>query len=105
MCLRPVRWFEGVPSPVKQPELVDMVIFRENTEDIYAGIEAEAGSPEAETIREMIKEVFGREISEDSGLGIKPVSRTGSQRLQRAAIKYAVDADGKTFTGFIKATS
>ena len=56
MCLRPVRWFEGVPSPVKQPELVDMVIF-ENTEDIYAGIEAEAGSPEAEIIREMIKEV------------------------------------------------
>ena len=95
MCLRPVRWFEGVPSPVKQPELVDMVIFRENTEDIYAGIEAEAGSPEAETIREMIKEVFGREISEDSGLGIKPVSRTGSQRLQRAAIKYAVERGRK----------
>ena len=95
VCLRPVRWFEGVPSPVKQPELVDMVIFRENTEDIYAGIEAEAGSPEAATIREMIKEVFGREISEDSGLGIKPVSRTGSQRLQRAAIKYAVDRGKK----------
>ena len=95
VCLRPVRWFEGVPSPVKQPELVDMVIFRENTEDIYAGIEAEAGSPEAEIIREMIKEVFGREISEDSGLGIKPVSRTGSQRLQRAAIKYAVDRGKK----------
>lgn len=95
VCLRPVRWFEGVPSPVKQPELVDMVIFRENTEDIYAGIEAEAGSPEAEIIREMIKEVFGREISEDSGLGIKPISRTGSQRLQRAAIKYAVDRGKK----------
>ncbi|MAR42567.1 MAG: isocitrate dehydrogenase (NADP(+)) [Flavobacteriaceae bacterium] len=95
VCLRPVRWFEGVPSPVKQPELVDMVIFRENTEDIYAGIEAEAGSPEAATIREMIKEVFGREISEDSGLGIKPVSRTGSQRLQRAAIKYAVERGRK----------
>ncbi|MAK52687.1 MAG: NADP-dependent isocitrate dehydrogenase [Actinomycetota bacterium] len=95
VCLRPVRWFEGVPSPVKQPELVDMVIFRENTEDIYAGIEAEAGSPEAEIIREMIKEVFGREISEDSGLGIKPISRTGSQRLQRAAINYAVDRGKK----------
>ena len=95
VCLRPVRWFEGVPSPVKQPELVDMVIFRENTEDIYAGIEAEAGSPEAEIIREMIKEVFGREISEDSGLGIKPISRTGSQRLQRAAIKYAVERGRK----------
>ena len=95
VCLRPVRWFEGVPSPVKQPELVDMVIFRENTEDIYAGIEAEAGSPEAEIIREMIKEVFGREIREDSGLGIKPVSRTGSQRLQRAALKYAVERGRK----------
>ena len=95
VCLRPVRWFEGVPSPVKQPELVDMVIFRENTEDIYAGIEAEAGSPEAEIIREMIKEVFGREINEDSGLGIKPISRTGSQRLQRAAINYAVDRGKK----------
>jgi len=90
VCLRPVRWFEGVPSPVKHPELVDMVIFRENTEDIYAGIEAEAGSPEAAKLREMIREVFGREISEDSGIGIKPVSKTGSQRLQRAALNYAV---------------
>ena len=96
VCLRPVRWFEGVPSPVKQPQLVDMVIFRENTEDIYAGIEAEAGSPEAATIREMIREVFGRDVSEDSGIGIKPVSRTGSQRLQRAAIKYAVERNRKT---------
>jgi len=95
VCLRPVRWFEGVPSPVKQPELVDMVIFRENTEDIYAGIEAEAGSPEAATLIEMIREVFGREIREDSGIGIKPVSRTGSQRLQRAAIKYAVERGRK----------
>ena len=96
VCLRPVRWFEGVPSPVKQPQLVDMVIFRENTEDIYAGIEAEAGSPEAATIREMIREVFGRDISEDSGIGIKPVSRSGSQRLQRAAMKYAVERNRKT---------
>tara|TARA_B110000014_G_C20046839_1_gene544381 strand:- start:6 stop:1208 length:1203 start_codon:yes stop_codon:yes gene_type:complete len=96
VCLRPVRWFEGVPSPVKRPELVDMVIFRENTEDIYAGIEAEAGSAEAATIREMISEVFGREISEDSGIGIKPISRTGSQRLQRAALKYAIERNRKT---------
>ncbi|HJM99555.1 MAG: isocitrate dehydrogenase (NADP(+)) [Acidimicrobiaceae bacterium] len=95
VCLRPVRWFEGVPSPVKHPELVDMVIFRENTEDIYAGIEAEAGSAEAATLIEMIREVFGREIREDSGIGIKPVSRTGSQRLQRAALKYAVDRGRK----------
>jgi isocitrate dehydrogenase len=90
VCLRPVRWFQGVPSPVKHPELVDMVIFRENTEDIYAGIEAEAGTPEAERLREVIHEVFGREISVDSGIGIKPISKTGSQRLQRAALTYAV---------------
>ena len=90
VCLRPVRWFQGVPSPVKHPELVDMVIFRENTEDIYAGIEAEAGSPEAAKLREMIREVFGREIREDSGIGIKPISKTGSQRLQRASLNYAV---------------
>ena len=90
VCLRPVRWFRGVPSPVRNPELVDMVIFRENTEDIYAGIEAEAGSPEADRIRQMVREVFGRELRADSGIGIKPVSRTGSQRLQRAALNHAV---------------
>ncbi|MDE0654574.1 MAG: NADP-dependent isocitrate dehydrogenase [bacterium] len=90
VCLRPVRWFRGVPSPVRNPEAVNMVIFRENTEDIYAGIEAEAGSPEADRIREMVREVFGRELRADSGIGIKPVSRTGSQRLQRAALNYAV---------------
>ena len=90
VCLRPVRWFRGVPSPVRNPELVDMVIFRENTEDIYAGIEAEAGTPEADRVREMVREVFGRELRADSGIGIKPVSRTGSQRLQRAALNYAV---------------
>ena len=90
VCLRPVRWFRGVPSPVRNPEAVDMVIFRENTEDIYAGIEAEARSPEADRIREMVHEVFGRELPPDSGIGIKPISRTGSQRLQRAALHYAV---------------
>ncbi|MCY3560374.1 MAG: NADP-dependent isocitrate dehydrogenase [bacterium] len=90
VCLRPVRWFRGAPSPVRNPEAVDMVIFRENTEDIYAGIEAEAGSPEADRIRQMVREVFGRELRADSGIGIKPVSRTGSQRLQRAALNYAV---------------
>ena len=90
VCLRPVRWFRGVPSPVRNPELVNMVIFRENTEDIYAGIEAEAHSPEADRVREMVREVFGRELRADSGIGIKPVSRTGSQRLQRAALNYAV---------------
>src|SRR6476661_392765 len=75
VCLRPVRWFQGVPSPVRHPEKVDMVIFRENTEDIYAGLEFEAGSPEAKRLREMLAEFGGKwaEIREDSGLGIKPI--------------------------------
>ena len=98
VCLRPVRWFQGVPSPVKHPELVDMVIFRENTEDIYAGIEAEAGSDIAEKLRSSIKELFDRDIREDSGIGIKPVSRTGSHRLQRAALNYAVSHSRESVT-------
>jgi len=95
VCLRPVRHFAGVPSPVKEPELVDMVIFRENTEDIYAGIEAEMGTTEAERIRQAVSDIFGRDISADSGIGIKPISKTGSQRLQRAAMNYAVQRDIK----------
>jgi isocitrate dehydrogenase len=91
VCLRPVRWFKGVPSPVKHPELVDMVIFRENTEDIYAGLEVEAMTPDALKLRELLEDAFGWKIREDSGIGIKPISKTGSQRLQRAAINYAVD--------------
>ena len=98
MCLRPVRWFAGVPSPVKHPELVDMVIFRENTEDIYAGLEVEEGTPEAAKLIGMLKESFGWNIRADSGIGIKPVSITGSKRLIRAAIKYAVDHDRKSVT-------
>ncbi len=98
VCLRPVRWFQGVPSPVKHPELVDMVIFRENTEDIYAGIEAEAGSDIADKLRASIKELFDRDIREDSGIGIKPVSRTGSHRLQRAALNYAVSHNRESVT-------
>ena len=98
VCLRPVRWFQGVPSPVKHPELVDMVIFRENTEDIYAGIEAEAGSDIADKLRAAIKELFDRDIREDSGIGIKPVSRTGSHRLQRAALNYAVTHNRESVT-------
>ena len=90
VCLRPVRWFTGVPSPVKEPHLVDMVIFRENTEDIYAGMEVEAGTPEAKRMIELLHDAYGWEIREDSGIGIKPVSKTGSQRLQRAALEYAV---------------
>jgi len=90
VCLRPVRWFNGVPSPVKRPDLVDMVIFRENTEDIYAGLEVESGTPEAIKLIEMLHDAFGWEIRAGSGIGIKPVSKTGSQRLQRAALNYAV---------------
>ena len=90
VCLRPVRWFTGVPSPVKEPQLVDMVIFRENTEDIYAGMEVESGTPEAKKMIELLHDAFGWEIREDSGIGIKPVSKFGSQRLQRAALEYAV---------------
>ncbi len=90
-CVRPVRWFEGVPSPVKDPGAVDMVIFRENTEDVYAGKELEEGSDEAEKLLAFVKEEFGWEVREDSGLGLKPVSVTGSKRLIRSAIRYALD--------------
>src|SRR5947207_3523982 len=90
VCLRPVRWYTGVPSPVNSPEKVDMVIFRENTEDIYAGLEFEAGSPEAKRLREMLAEFGGQwaQIREDSGIGIKPISETGSMRLIRGALNY-----------------
>ena len=90
VCLRPIRYFQGVPSPVKQPELVNMVLFRENTEDIYAGLEVEALSKDAQKLRELLEETFGWVIREDAGIGIKPISKTGSQRLQRAALQYAV---------------
>jgi isocitrate dehydrogenase len=103
VCLRPVRWFKGVPSPVKHPEKVDMVIFRENTEDIYAGIEFEAGSPEVKKFLALFKEAFPEEYSkirfpETSGIGIKPVSREGSERLIRAAINYAIVNKRKSVT-------
>jgi isocitrate dehydrogenase len=90
VCLRPVRWFQGVPSPVKHPELVDMVIFRENTEDVYAGMELEAGTPEVEQLRAYLKDSFGWDIREMSGIGVKPISKFGSERLIRAAIQYAL---------------
>ncbi|MDZ4825424.1 MAG: NADP-dependent isocitrate dehydrogenase [Actinomycetota bacterium] len=98
VCLRPVRWYPGVPSPVKHPELVDMVIFRENTEDIYAGLEVEEGTPEAKKLIEILKKEFGWDIRPDSGVGIKPISETGSKRLIRAAIKYAVEHGRKSVT-------
>ena len=100
VCLRPVRWFQGVPSPVKHPEKVDMVIFRENTEDIYAGLEFEEGSAEAKRLLEMLAEFGGKwaKIRPDSGLGIKPISITGSKRLIRAAIKYAAEHNRPSVT-------
>jgi isocitrate dehydrogenase len=98
VCLRPVRWFAGVPSPVKRPELVDMVIFRENTEDIYAGLEVEQGTPEAKKMIEILKREFGWDIRQDSGIGIKPISVTGSKRLVRAAVEYAVRNNRKSVT-------
>jgi isocitrate dehydrogenase len=90
VCLRPVRWFQGVPSPVLHPERVDMVIFRENTEDIYAGLEAEAYSPEAARLSAFLRDEMGWQVREGSGIGIKPISEFGSKRLIRAAINYAL---------------
>ncbi|MBA3340438.1 MAG: isocitrate dehydrogenase (NADP(+)) [Gemmatimonadaceae bacterium] len=89
-CIRPVRYFEGVGAPVREPEKVDVVIFRENTEDVYAGIEWKAGSPEAEKLRAYLKTEFGSEIREQSALGIKPMSEFGSKRLVEMAIRYAL---------------
>ena len=102
-CLRPVQYFEGVPSPVKQPEQVDMVIFRENTEDIYAGIEFEHGSDDAKAFLALLKEQFPASYDkvrfpETSGIGIKPVSVEGTERLVRAAIRYAIDNDRDSVT-------
>jgi len=103
VCLRPVRWFKGVPSPVKAPEKVDMVIFRENCEDIYAGIEFEAGTEANKKFLELFKANFPKEYSkirfpETSGIGIKPVSKEGSERLIRAAIQYAIANQRKSLT-------
>ena len=97
-CVRPVRWFNGVPSPVKNPGQVDMVIFRENTEDVYAGKELEANSEGAAKLLEFLETEFGWEIRPDSGIGIKPISITGSKRLIRAAIKYAIANGRKSVT-------
>jgi len=98
VCLRPVRWYTGVPSPVKHPEFVDMVIFRENTEDVYAGKELEAGSEGVKQLLDFLDETYGWELRPDSGLGIKPISETGSKRLVRAAIQYALANNRKSLT-------
>ena len=101
VCLRPVRYYAGVPSPVKHPEYVDMLVFRENTEDIYAGIEFENGTPESREFKKLLREHFPEEYEkmrfpESSGIGIKPVSEEGSKRLVRAAIRYALENDRKS---------
>ena len=101
VCLRPVRWFEGVPSPVKKPGDVDMTIFRENSEDIYAGIEWMAGSPEAIKVIKFLKEEMGVtkiRFDQDCGIGVKPVSKEGTQRLARKALQYVVDNDRESLT-------
>jgi isocitrate dehydrogenase len=96
-CVRPVRYFKGVPSPVVAPEKLDVVIYRENTEDVYAGIEYPAGSAEAKKMIALIEE-FGKKVRSDSGIGIKPISKTGSQRLVRRAVEYAIERGRKSVT-------
>ena len=89
-CIRPVRYFEGVGSPMKEPERLNIVVFRENTEDVYAGIEWKAGSPEADKLRDFIQRELGKEIREGSAIGIKPMSAFGSKRLIDMAIRYSL---------------
>lgn len=100
-CLRPIRYYQGTPSPVKHPELIDMVIFRENSEDIYAGIEWVAGSAEADKVISFLQNEMGVNkirFAQDCGIGIKPVSKEGTQRLVRAALQYVIDNDRKSLT-------
>jgi isocitrate dehydrogenase len=103
VCLRPVRWFQGVPSPVKRPQDVDMVIFRENTEDIYTGLEFECGSEDSRRFLELLKQSFPREFAkirfpDSAGISVKPVSREGTERLVRAAIRYVLENNRKSLT-------
>jgi isocitrate dehydrogenase len=97
-CVRPVRWYRGVPSPVKHPEKLDVVIFRENTEDVYAGVEFEQGSAEAKKLIDFLNDDLGRNIRADSGIGVKPISITGTERLVRRAIEYALDRGRQSVT-------
>lgn len=98
VCLRPIVYFDGIPSPVRHPEKVNMVVFRENTEDVYAGFEVESGTAEAEKLRTFVQEELGWKIREGSGLAIKPISRIATERLVRAAIRYAIDHKRKSVT-------
>lgn len=97
-CVRPVKYYSGVPSPVKRPKLLDVVIFRENTEDVYSGIEFKAGTHEAEDLRDYINTKFNKNIREFSGIGIKPISQFGTERLVKKAIEYAIENKRKSVT-------
>jgi len=97
-CVRPVRYFPGVPSPVKEPQKVDMVVFRENTEDVYAGLELESGSEETRGLLQFLSKTYGWQIRPDAAIGIKPISKSGSDRLIGAAIDYAIEHDRKSIT-------
>jgi isocitrate dehydrogenase len=97
-CVRPVKYYEGVPSPMKRPQDVDVVIFRENTEDVYAGIEWKMGSPEALKMIEILEKEFGVQVRKDSGIGVKPMSEFGSKQLVRKAIKYAIENGRRSVT-------
>jgi isocitrate dehydrogenase len=97
-CIRPVKYISGTPSPLRHPEKVDMVVFRENTEDVYAGIEWKEGSPEVRRLRDFLEKELGKKIREDSGVGIKPMSRFGTKRLVRMALQYALASGRKSVT-------
>ncbi|ADN02778.1 NADP-dependent isocitrate dehydrogenase [Spirochaeta thermophila] len=98
VCLRPVKYYPGIPSPVRHPELVDMVVFRENTEDVYAGFELPSGDERTKRLIDFCRREFGWQIREDSGIGVKPISPTGTKRLVRAAIRYALDHGRRSVT-------
>ncbi len=97
-CVRPVRWFSGVPAPVKHPEKLNIIIFRENTEDVYAGIEWKSGTPEARKLIDFLGKEMGKKVREDSGIGIKPISKTGTYRIVRKAIRWAIEKKLPTVT-------
>ncbi|RLC40834.1 MAG: NADP-dependent isocitrate dehydrogenase, partial [Candidatus Coatesbacteria bacterium] len=97
-CVRPVKWIPGVPSPVKHPEHLDVIVFRENTEDVYAGIEWAEGTPEAKKVIDFINKEMGKNILPDSGVGIKPISITGTSRLVKKAIEYAIKWNRESVT-------
>ena len=97
-CVRPVRYFAGTPSPVTHPERMNVVIFRENTEDVYAGIEFAKGTPQAQKLIEFLEREMGKRVRTDSGIGIKPISEHGTKRLVRMAIRHAIDTGRKTVT-------